>query len=149
MLNAFVKGFDPCQAVWSRKSSLKRLRKFSTLSQTTISRHFKTARVCYCGRQLRQAWQLPDLTLSQTSPGFYVSAVQVFWKHCEKTRNCSLWAISPFLTVFSNQLKNFIPFSSNLKLSSANSFNLEGVQNFLFGKGLNTVPNHCVGENFL
>ena len=28
------------------------------------------------------------LTLSQTSPGFYVSAVQVFWKHCEKRRNC-------------------------------------------------------------
>ena len=29
------------------------------------------------------------LTLSQTSPGFYVSAVQVFWKHCGKRRNCS------------------------------------------------------------
>ena len=29
------------------------------------------------------------LTLSQTSPGFYVSAVQVFWKHCRKRRNCS------------------------------------------------------------
>ena len=23
-----------------------------------------------------------ELTLSQTSPGFYVSAVQIFWKHC-------------------------------------------------------------------
>ena len=31
------------------------------------------------------------LTVSQTSPGFYVSAVQVFWKQ----------AISPFLTMFS------------------------------------------------
>ena len=29
------------------------------------------------------------LTLSQTSPGFYVSAVEVFWKHCGKRRNCS------------------------------------------------------------
>ena len=29
------------------------------------------------------------LTLSQTSPGFYVSAVQAFWKHCGKRRNCS------------------------------------------------------------
>ena len=28
-------------------------------------------------------------TLSQTSPGFYVSVVQVFWKHCGKRRNCS------------------------------------------------------------
>ena len=30
-----------------------------------------------------------NFTLSQTSPGFYVSAVQVLWKHCGKTRNCS------------------------------------------------------------
>ena len=28
------------------------------------------------------------LTLSQTSPGFYVSAVQAFWKHYGKRRNC-------------------------------------------------------------
>ena len=25
-----------------------------------------------------------DLTLTQTRPGFHVSAVQVFWKHCGK-----------------------------------------------------------------
>ena len=41
------------------------------------------------------------LTLSQTSAGFCVSAVQVFWKHSGKRRNCSLRAISPFFTVFS------------------------------------------------
>ena len=35
-------------------------------------------------------------------------------------------AISPFPTVFSAGLDNFLPFSSNLKLSSANSFSLEG-----------------------
>ena len=29
------------------------------------------------------------LTLFQTSPGFYVSAVQVFCKHCGKRKNCS------------------------------------------------------------
>ena len=29
------------------------------------------------------------LTLSQTSPGFYVSAAQFFGKHCGKRRNCS------------------------------------------------------------
>ena len=29
------------------------------------------------------------LTLSQTSPDFYVSAVLVFGKHCGKRRNCS------------------------------------------------------------
>ena len=37
---------------------------------------------------------------TQTSPGFYVSAVQVFWKQCRKRRNCS----------------NCLPFPSNLKL---------------------------------
>ena len=30
-----------------------------------------------------------NLTLFQTSPGIYVSAVRVFWKHCGKRRNCS------------------------------------------------------------
>ena len=34
-------------------------------------------------------------------------------------------AISSFPTVFSTDLENFLPFSSNLKLSSANSFSLE------------------------
>ena len=29
------------------------------------------------------------LTLSQASPGFYVSAVQVLWKHSGKRRNSS------------------------------------------------------------
>ena len=65
------------------------------------------------------------LTLSQTSPCFYVSAVQVFWKHWGKRRNCSSRAISPFPTLFSTCLDNFLPFSSILKLSSANSFSLE------------------------
>ena len=34
-------------------------------------------------------------------------------------------AISPFPTVFSNHLDSFLSFSSNLKLSSANSFSLK------------------------
>ena len=65
------------------------------------------------------------LTCSWTSPGFYLSAVQVFKKHCRKRRNCLLQAIFPFPTVFSTRLKNFLPFSSNLKLSSAISLNFE------------------------
>ena len=74
-------------------------------------------------------------TLSQTSLGFYVSAVQVFRKHCRKRRNCSQRAISPFHTLFSTLLENFTPFSSNLKLSSANSFSLEESKICRFGKG--------------
>ena len=75
------------------------------------------------------------LTLSQTSPGFYISAVQVFRKHCGKRRNCSEQAISPIPTVFSIHLENFLPFSSTLKLSSANSFNLEESKICPLGRG--------------
>ena len=62
------------------------------------------------------------LTLSQTSPGFYLSAIQVFRKYCGKRRNCSQRAISPFPTVFSTLLENFLLYSSNLKLSSGKLF---------------------------
>ena len=75
------------------------------------------------------------LTLSQTMPGFYVYAAQVFRKHCWKRRNCSLRAISPFPTVFPIGLENFMPFSSNLKLSSANSLRLEECKICRLGKG--------------
>ena len=37
-----------------------------------------------CVRVPRLACNLLILTLSQTSPGFYVSAVQIVWKHCGK-----------------------------------------------------------------
>ena len=42
-----------------------------------------------------------------------------------KGENAGNQAISPFPTVFSTRLDNFLPFSSNLKLLSANSFILE------------------------
>ena len=76
-----------------------------------------------------------NLTLSQISPSFYAFAVQVLWKHCGKRRNCLLRAISPFPTVFSTNLKNFLSFSSNLKLSSADSFSLEWSKICRLGKG--------------
>ena len=47
------------------------------------------------------------LTLSETSPVFYVSAAQVFWKHCGKRGNCSKRAISPFPIMFSTHLDGF------------------------------------------
>ena len=40
-----------------------------------------------------------------------------------------------FKTVFSTLLENFLPFSSNLKLSSANSFSLEESKICGLGKG--------------
>ena len=54
-----------------------------------------------------------------------MSAVQVFWKHCVKRRDCLLPAISPFQTMFFIPLKKFQSFPSTLKLSSAKSFSLE------------------------
>ena len=39
-------------------------------------------------------------------------------------------------TVFSTHLDNFMPFSSNLKLSSANSFGMEESKICCLGKGL-------------
>ena len=65
-----------------------------------------------------------SLTHSHTITPFEAPGKQAFWKHCGKRRNCSLRAISPFPMVFSTCLDNF-HFSSNLKLSSANSFSLE------------------------
>ena len=66
------------------------------------------------------------LTISQTSPDFYVSA------------------FSPFPTVFSSTLVNFLSFSSNLKLSFANCklFPFGIVKNLSFGKGLTKPPPH-------
>ena len=80
----------------------------------------------------QQAWAVVlcatydwSLTVSQTSTGFYVSAVHVFWKQSGKRRNCSERAISIFPTVFSTRLDHFLPFLSNLKLSSANFVSLD------------------------
>ena len=68
---------------------------------------------------------LCGLTLSQTSPGFYMSAVQVFENTVGKgeiARNEQFLHFPPcFLPVW----RAFCHFLSNLKLSSANSFSLE------------------------
>ena len=76
------------------------------------------------------------LTLSQTSPGFYVSAVQVFWKHCGKRRNCSV------TSNFSFCHSVFYPFGLlsaifvKLKIVVCKAFEFGRVSNLSFGKGL-------------
>ena len=57
-----------------------------TLYQTTNFRLFQIERVCRRQIQIRRKWQ---------------KVIQTGRKHCGKRRNCSLRAISPFLTVFS------------------------------------------------
>ena len=73
---------------------------------------------------------------SHTMTPFDAPGKQAFWKHCGKRRNCSWRAISPLPTVFSTRLQNFLLFSSNLKLSSANCFKLNQSKIVLSGKGL-------------
>ena len=65
------------------------------------------------------------LTLSQTSPGFYVSSVQAFENTVGKGEIARNEQFLLFPQCFSINLENFLPFSSTLKLLSANSFNLE------------------------
>ena len=72
-----------------------------------------------------QILKIKALTHSPTMTPFDAPGKQAFSKHYGKRRNCLLRAISPFPTVFSTFLDNFLPFSPNVKLSSANFFSLE------------------------
>ena len=97
--------------------NVNKMMRFIVERKTTI-KNFKT--------KLQQSVLFTiTLTHSHTMTPFDAPRKQVFWKHCGKRRNCSKWAISPFPTVFSTHLEKFLPFSSSLKLSSANSFSLE------------------------
>ena len=58
----------------------------------------------------RHCVQWLSINPSQTSPGFYLSAVQIFWKYSGKRRNCSSWAISPFPLVFFSLQRTFCHF---------------------------------------
>ena len=89
---------------------------------------FWTWRQKFLGHNLNlpahQGFRAGPLTLSQTSPCFYVSAVQVFLKLCGKRRNCSLWAISPFPTVFSNDFGEFSGIYMNAKIVELSQFEM-------------------------
>ena len=51
------------------------------------------------------------LTVSQTSPGFKVSAVQVLWKHCGKRRNCSWRMLLNIWKIWRTRPKTFLTLS--------------------------------------
>ena len=59
----------------------------------------------------------------------------LLYKSFENTAVKGEIAISPFPTVFSTCLESFLPFTKNLKLSSAYSFNLEASKICSLGKG--------------
>ena len=82
------------------------------------------------------------LKLSVVCKKIYISCVILhgYWRSWKivgvswKRRNCSYQAVSPFPAVFSTGLENFLLFSSNLKLSSANSLILEESKICCLGK---------------
>ena len=76
-----------------------------------------------------------ELTLSQTSLGFYVSAVQVFRKQCGKSRNCSYRAISPFPSVF-YRFGELSAIFIKFEIVVCKLFEIGRVQNLSFGKAL-------------
>ena len=76
------------------------------------------------------------LTLSQTSPGFYVSVKHcVFWKYWDKDKLLVMSNFSFSHSVFHSILENFLQISSNLKLLSAKFFIMEESKICCFGKG--------------
>ena len=74
------------------------------------------------------------LTLSQTSPGFYLSVVKSF-ENTEGKGEIARNEQFLLFPVFSTHLENFLPFLSNLKLSSANPLSLEESKIGRLGKG--------------
>ena len=63
------------------------------------------------------------------------SPLKTLWKK----ENLLVTSIFSFPPVFSTLFENFLPFSSNLKLSSANSLSLEESYKLSIGKVLNTI----------
>ena len=86
---------------------------------------------------------LKFLILSQTSLGFYVSAVVDFWQHRGKRKNCSIRAISPLPpTVFSTRLEEFLAIVMKFKIVVCKLFefgpvrNISSIQNSFFNPHL-------------
>ena len=73
------------------------------------------------------------LTLSQTT--CLQNKFVFFLKHGEKKENARNEQFLLFPQCFSTFLENFVPFSSNLELSSENAFSLEESKICRLGKG--------------
>ena len=81
---------------------------------------FQMQPLFYVNRHILQVnGHLFSLNLSQTSPAFTCLQYKSFENTVGKGE------IAPSPTMFSTPLENFLPFSSNLKFLSANSFRLE------------------------
>ena len=76
--------------------------------------------LCLCCRYILELFNpFPN------KPWFLRVCSTILLKTLWEKENCSIRAISPFPIVVSTCVENFLPLSSNLKLSPANSFSLE------------------------
>ena len=74
-------------------------------------------------------------------PYFFVSWVQVFWKHFWKKEKLLIMSSFSFSHSVFLQFREFSAFSSNLKLSSANSLSLDESKICRLGKGYKVMKN--------
>ena len=121
--------FPSFKDLFTHKWLLKRglpLRKGEHKTQTEMSKIFRWIRGCVClhvcadfSKLFHQSYWM-DLTRTSINPFSNKPWFLRVWKQCGKRRNCSWRTISPFPAVFSTRLEKFLPFSYNLKLSSAN-----------------------------
>ena len=106
--------------------------------ENAVNQHFLPFPQCFLPYHKQSLPFKPHLTLSQTSPCFYLSAVQVLEKNTVGKGDITCnEQFHLFPTVLFTRLDNFLPFLSNLKLSSANSFSFDQFEILSFGKGLN------------
>ena len=97
--------------------------------------------VVQSAEQDQTACKCTSLTLFQKwingleQPTLFLFPNKPWFSRVCSTSLLKILCISPFPTVFSTLLENFIPFLSNLKLLSANSLSLEESKSCRLGKG--------------
>ena len=80
-----------------------------------------------------------ELTIYCTMPTYNDPRIEAFWKHCGKAENAGNQHFPLFPTIFSTQSNDNSTIWASLKLSSANSINLDNARILLSGKGLRKI----------
>ena len=86
--------------------------------------------------------KLSYITHYLTMPYFHSLKINDRGKHCEKSRNCLLQAMSPFLTRFSTLYDTHVLFKMHFKMSSVMRFNLDQSKILSSGNGLINEMKH-------
>ena len=148
--NTVGKGENACYQYFlllPQSLSLELLRKSLSLSVyhniTTFNDHdqhflpFSTMFLCYQANSTRGTKFSCGLQMLLTLPALVFTCLKYksFKNSVGKGENGRNEQFSPFSTVFSTLLENFLPLLSNMKLSSAKSFSLEESKICCLGKG--------------